>query len=215
MYFAKRIVLCCVVFRVMTLVTADLVWGSLWLWSIESPPTFRLISGVWVITQEIWQDRFYRKSVILTHAPVNYLNMTPDSKVGWGISIIQRGWRPYGWQHPLRMPWGRKRERSLIFTRLTVGLIFTRVSGSFGRTTRVSIGPPLLNVMDSWKLLKTENTRIKEHNKSCTLKIICFTGNIDMTKVDSDCTISSKVFPFLQMEYVDLWDPGTRSWGTA
>ena len=119
------------------------------------------LGGVWVITQEIWQDSFYRKSVILTHAPVNYLNMTPDGKVGWGISIIRRSWRPYGWQHPLRMPWGRKRKRSLIFTRLTVGLIFTRVSGSFGRTTRVSIGPPLLNGMDSWKLLKTENTRIR------------------------------------------------------
>ena len=148
----------------------DVAWGSLWLWSIESPPTFRLISGVWVITQEIWQDRFYRKSGILTHVPVNYLNMTPDSKVGWGISIIQRSWRPYGWQHPLKMPWCRKRKRSLIFTRLTVGLIFTRVSSSFGRTTRVSIGPPLLNVMDSWKLLKTENTRIREHNKSFTVE---------------------------------------------
>ena len=158
-------------FRVMTLVTAaDLAWGSLWLWSIESPPTFRLISGVLMITQEIWQDRFYRKSGILTHLSVNYLNMTPDGKVGWGLSKIQRSWRPYGWQHPLRMPWGRKRKRSLIFTRLTVGLIFTRVSSSFGRTTRVSIGPPLLNVMDSWKLLKTENTRIREHNKSCTVE---------------------------------------------
>ena len=143
-------------FRVMTLVTA-----AAWREEVfDSDPLSRRLHSGWsrVITQEIWQDSFYRKSVILTHLPVNYLNMTPDGKVGWGISI---SWRPYGWQHPLRIPWGRKRKRSLIFTRLTVGLIFTRVSGSFGRTTRVSIGPPLLNVMDSWKLLKTENNSIR------------------------------------------------------
>ena len=166
-FFVWQPFVLCAMFRVMTLVSAaDLAWGSLWLWSIESPPTFRLISGVWVITQEIWQDSFYRKSGILTHIPEH----DTRRQGGLRLSIIQRSWRPYGWQHPLRMPWGRKRKRSLIFTRLTVGLIFTRVSSSFGRTTRVSIGPPLLNVMDSWKLLKTENTRIREHNKSFTVE---------------------------------------------
>ena len=147
-----------------------------WLWSLktwreevfDSDPLSRRLHSGWsrVITQEIWQDRFYRKSGILTHIPEH----DTRRQGGLGISIIQRSWRPYGWQHPLRMPWGRKRKRSLIFTRLTVGLIFTRVSSSFGRTTRVSIGPPLLNVMDSWKLLKTENTCIREHNKSCTVE---------------------------------------------
>ena len=71
---------------------------------------------------------------------------------------------------PIEDVLGQEEEDEVIFTRLTVGLIFTRVSGSFGRTTRVSSGPPLLNVMDSWKLLKTENTRIREHNKSCTVE---------------------------------------------
>ena len=71
---------------------------------------------------------------------------------------------------PIEDVLGQEEEDEVIFTRLTVGLIFTRVSGSFGRTTRVSIGPPLLNVMDSWKLLKTKTPALGLHKKSCTVE---------------------------------------------